>query len=216
MKFKNNYSKVVFLNEIAENIEPNILVSPSREMLDKLNKKRLPILSAISCDYTRGSELIKDSLSNKKVRHNSAITNYITAKDLTTMTTVETLAFIKALSSLNTHILIEMEYYHGIYQTVSLDTLYEQFNVLNQKITKLFIKNKSISLSESDTELLISLVETSALINSFAKKSGKSAKDIDALWNKIKSKLLSSGKSETDNSFYPILVSILKKQLNLV
>lgn len=54
------------------------------------------------------------------------------------------------------------------------------------------------------------------LIQSFAKKTGKSIKFIENIWDETKKEMLASNKyKESDDSFYPILVSIIKKKLHL-
>jgi len=214
MKFKTTNDKLAFLIEIGQSLETEDI---THEMLNLLEEKREPVLEAITRkDYHIGSSIIIESLSGKKVRHNTAISNFITATNLDSMSSLEELNFMKALSSLNTHLLIEMEYYHHLYQAVSLDNLYERFYALNQKVSDSFVKNTHISLTEVDLELLISLVETSSIISSFAKKTGKSTKSIDAMWKEIEDQLIKSGKTTKDDSFYPILVSILKKKLKLI
>ncbi len=52
------------------------------------------------------------------------------------------------------------------------------------------------------------------LLKSLADKSGKSINLIEKMWNKIKNGLLKTYK-ESDSKFYPILVSIIKKKLNI-
>ena len=56
--------------------------------------------------------------------------------------------------------------------------------------------------------------EATALIQSFAKKTGQSEKTIEMAWDDIKKGLLKS-KKETDPAFYPILVSTVKKKFDL-
>jgi len=53
------------------------------------------------------------------------------------------------------------------------------------------------------------------LITSFAKKTGKSAKEIEDIYNKIKDSLKDQGKGEEDENFYALLVGSLKKALKL-
>ena len=55
----------------------------------------------------------------------------------------------------------------------------------------------------------------SGIIKSFAKKSGKSKKEVDKMWQKIKASLIDQGHSEKDKEFYPLLVGSLKKSLKL-
>ena len=53
------------------------------------------------------------------------------------------------------------------------------------------------------------------IISSFAEKSGKSKEEVERLWDETKQKLIDNGAKESADNFYPILVSILKKKLNI-
>ena len=56
----------------------------------------------------------------------------------------------------------------------------------------------------------------SPLIKSFAKKSGKSEDEVERLWNKAEDIVKKEyEKTKDDDSFYPILVGILKKMLKI-
>jgi hypothetical protein len=54
-----------------------------------------------------------------------------------------------------------------------------------------------------------------ALIKKYANKTGKSIDTIEKTWEDIVDGLKKSGKSENDKSFYPIVVSVLKKKLGI-
>lgn len=55
----------------------------------------------------------------------------------------------------------------------------------------------------------------SGIIKSFAKKSGKPKKEVDAMWQKIKASLISQGHKESDSNFYALVVGSLKKSLKI-
>ena len=59
------------------------------------------------------------------------------------------------------------------------------------------------------------ILETNAVISSFAKKSGKSEKEVEAMWKKIKASLLAQGHKESDDNFFALLVGSLKNSLHL-
>jgi predicted NUDIX family NTP pyrophosphohydrolase len=54
------------------------------------------------------------------------------------------------------------------------------------------------------------------LIKKFAKRSGKTSKQVEKMWNSIKDSLINQGHTEDDSNFYPMLVGIMKKNLGLL
>lgn len=68
--------------------------------------------------------------------------------------------------------------------------------------------------AEKVLQLLIQC-ESSAQIQSLAKKAGKSVAEVEKKWDEIKAGLLKSGVKETDDKFYPVLVSTLKKAYDI-
>jgi len=58
--------------------------------------------------------------------------------------------------------------------------------------------------------------ETSALVNDFADKTGKSVEEIENMWKAIKASLIKQGNDEESPNFYRLLVGIMKKNLGLI
>jgi hypothetical protein len=128
--------------------------------------------------------------------------------------TNEDFEHLKALNSAKTHLYIELEYYHQVYEQVeleefALDYAYELFRSIEKKILN------DTKLSESEIQFLFDITESTALIKSFAEKSGKSIDDVEGLWKETKQELIKKGKNEDDEGFYPTLVTILKNKLKL-
>lgn len=69
-----------------------------------------------------------------------------------------------------------------------------------------------MSLAE---ELLSLIAEAAGQIASFAKQSGRSEEEVEKLWLEIKDKLIKDGMKETEEKFFPILVTILKRKLGI-
>ena len=55
----------------------------------------------------------------------------------------------------------------------------------------------------------------SGIVKSFAKKSGRPKKEVEAIWTKIKTDVKNEGFSESDPKFYENVVGRLKKALKL-
>jgi len=57
--------------------------------------------------------------------------------------------------------------------------------------------------------------EKAPVIASFAKRSGKSEKDVEAMWHKIKKSLIDQGHKESDDNFFPLLTGSLRNSLKI-
>ena len=55
----------------------------------------------------------------------------------------------------------------------------------------------------------------SSIVKSFAKRSNTEIEKVEQLWKDSIFEILKSGKKETDEDFYPNVVNVLKKKLNL-
>ena len=55
----------------------------------------------------------------------------------------------------------------------------------------------------------------SGIVKSFAKKSGKPKKEVEKIWQGIKSSLMDQGHDPKDPNFYALLVGSLKKSLKI-
>ena len=52
-------------------------------------------------------------------------------------------------------------------------------------------------------------------VQSFAKQTGKSTQEVETMWNETKKQIKDGGTPESDDSFYPKLVSALKTKLGI-
>jgi len=71
------------------------------------------------------------------------------------------------------------------------------------------------SLRSQLEEMLATINEKAPVIASFAKKSGKSEKDVEDMWNKIKKSLIGQGHKESDDNFFALLTGSLKNSLKI-
>lgn len=53
------------------------------------------------------------------------------------------------------------------------------------------------------------------MMKTFAKKSGRSLPEVEKMWISVKQSLVDGGTVESDPSFYPKLVGIMKKNLKI-
>jgi len=121
--------------------------------------------------------------------------------------------FLLSLSSLQTHALLENDYYFpSIVEAADYEFFSEYVIVETAKIIQEL--NEETFQFEQYEELLLRLVETSELIKSFADKSGKSISDVENLWDQAKEIVKNEyDKKEEDDGFYALTVGVLKNSL---
>lgn len=154
MKFKNEEDKLLFLSEISLDLDINTEITES--MISDLYSSRFELINLIGRDsYLLGSKLVRESLLTKKTRISKVILNFLESRKLDNFERIEVL---KSLSSLNTHILIEMGYYHSLYEDIELHNLYDRYSILFNDINKNLLVKDKIELRESYRYLLKSLI----------------------------------------------------------
>lgn len=239
MKFKNAEDIKMFLLDtgridLMENVEANF--EPSKEILELFLQKRTGLISGLKnfrksqdaksmwrknrVDIMRGIKSFHKSTEGKRFHRNlgrfiatRTFTGFLTGRKLSENLNIsEKSEIVKAISSVKTHLFIEMEYYHPLYEQAGLECLvFDCLHEIND-IEQAIIKDGLIT--EENCSLLIMLTETPALIKSFAEKSGKPELEIEQIWEKIENSLKSQGKEE-DKNFYAILVTDVKKVIGL-
>jgi hypothetical protein len=198
----------------SETDKKQFLIETDGQMCDAtLKNKRRSFIKAIDADITNGFNVLRESMSGKKLRHYKPLANFITGMDINNF--YERLDITKALTSIKTHLIIEMGYYHTVYDQLGLDKLFEDYSSLYRRLADKIANGKEVSISESDQYILINLVEAANIIKSFADKSGKSIKEVEKIWDDTANELKKQGRKEDDDSFYPVLVTILKKKLKI-
>lgn len=121
---------------------------------------------------------------------------------------------LKALNSAKTHLFIEMEYFHQLKEQLQLEELLLDVAIpLMNSIEEKLIGGDELNVDEF--LFILDITETAAVVSSLADKANVSIEKVEKMWNDIKKSLIASGKSENDDRFYGLLVSIIKKKLNL-
>lgn len=155
MKFKNDNDKLLFLSEISEELD--IKKSICKKMVENLHINRLSMKSIISRDtYERGSSLVRESLKSKKTRISNTLIKFI--ENQNDLDRFSKITVLKALSSINTHILIEMEYYQSLYNEIELVNLYKEYSNLYSTVNEQFISNETVKLSQVHIDLIKSII----------------------------------------------------------
>lgn len=230
MKFLDITDIHFFLIEIGQtDLIPSVTegFSPSEEQIKLFIKKRDKINKALvdkeksnntkSLWRSNRAKMMKGikrfHKSTKGKRFHRAMSRFMINNPQENLTIFQKAEISKAISSVKTHLYIELEYYQPIFERIETEQLVvSTVPVLNRIESKIFDDK---NLSDNDIEMLYSLIEVNALIKSFADKTGKTEDEIDQKWNDIKKALKKQGHSETDLNFYGLLVSILKKSLKI-
>jgi hypothetical protein len=243
VKFQSDRDAKLFLIEIGrmdEIANATRELKPTDEMIGLLKKARRGVSRGLksfrrsqagkqswrkhSAEIMRGIKAFHRSTEGKRFHRNLSrfllrkeFTGYLTGRPLASrnesMDFWEKADVIKAVSSAKTHLFIELEYYHPLYEQMGLEEL-----ALNHLSELSNIEQKILHdelISESDYSLLGLLTETNAVVKSLADKSGKSADEVEKMWKKIKQSLIDQGKSEDDENFFALLTGSLKNALKI-
>lgn len=240
MKFKSEEDIKLFLVD-ADRVdllnEVNSEFKPSQELVELFLQKRTGLLSGLKnfrksqdskgmwrkhrADIMRGIKSFHRSTEGKRFHRNlgrfiatRTFTGYLTGRKLgEALTIYEKSEIVKAISSIKTHLFIEMEYYHPIYEQAGLEELvFDHLDEINDIEMKVI---RDESLTDENSSLLIMLTETASIHKSFAEQANKPELEIAQIWEKIKNSLESQGKEENDKDFYATLVAEVKQVIGL-
>jgi hypothetical protein len=240
MKFQNDTDAKLFLIEIGQLSRMNLAtkeLSATNEEIDSFLKNRHELVKGLK-DH-RKSQNSKEQWRHKRksmmkgiksfhkstegkrfhrtlARHNATrISRNESIQDFTTNTTIyEVTEFLKGLNSAKTHLLIELEYFHPIQEQVELEELILE-NAINyiNSIESNILRRRL--LSEDELDFLFDITETNELMTAFAESTGLTKQEVEKKYEAIKDHLISQGKDPIQESTYPTLVSILKKQIKI-
>lgn len=230
MKFHTLEDSRLFLLEIGradliDKINDNYI--PPDELVELFLKKRKKLFAPLKDfrrkqntkaswkrnrkQYMRGIKRFHKSTAGKKF-HRALGRFLATREDYKELSDV--VEVLTALSSLNTHVLIELDYFHPLTESIEYHEFIEDLIPVTSEIKIRFIKG-DISISEDEESFLLSIIESAALIKSLASKSGKSEKEVEKVWDKIKAQALEKGKKEDDPDFWKYITGTTKKIIGL-
>lgn len=211
---------------------------PNEDMQEDLIKKRRPVFNTLKSHFRssasksswranrtnimRGIKAFHRSTAGKRFHKDmgrflvrkifSPLTQYRNQKaKMVSLSITEKADVLKAISSMKTHIIIESGFYQGIYEQYGLDWMVKEGSSLLNSIEEDILQDNPIT--DDLFELLVDMTESTSLINSLANEYGVKNKEVESIWNTIKTSLKDQGRSEEDEGFYPILVSAVKKAL---
>jgi hypothetical protein len=126
----------------------------------------------------------------------------------------EVLEYLKGLCAAKNTLFTELEFYHPLTEQFELDSIVmdyalPMFGIIESKVVR------KQALSEDEFDFLLDITETAEVVRALANKSGKRESEVEKAWDEIKASLLKQNNKESDPQFYGLLVSILKKKLNL-
>lgn len=226
MKFYSDEDKHLFLAEInrLDLMDSEI----PEQMVEGFIKNRRQLVSQLK-DFRRGQNtkgswrknrysimkgIRKFHKSTAGKRFHRKLGNYLATR-ITENSLEDISEVLKSVSSMMTHFYIELGYYRTLDEQVNfeicLDVLQSELRDIEEKMYTL----RHNELTEDQMELLVLLTEENALMNSFADISKKPANEIAALWARLKSDMIKSGKSEEEDGFNKLLLDQMKKELGL-
>lgn len=231
MKFRTESDKQLFKIEMRLPMDLDVGEGfPSSEHLDEFIKSRrslVPKLKDFRKSQNTKSQWRKDRyklMSGIKKFHKSTkgkkmhrqIGRFISTResfnDLGDL--YEVADFLKALSALKTHALIELDYYIPVDEYVNYSIFVEELIPTMNRVEK-SILSFDAKLDEDDWEFLLRVVESEDVIKSLADHSGKTEAEVKEIWHELKAALLKDGKTEDDPRFYGLLVSMVKDTIGI-
>lgn len=231
MKFLTNEDAKLFLIEVdcVHKIEEATKdYEPTMEEMETFLKKRKRHESALKdhdkkrkakegwrrnrANMMRGIKAYHRSTDGK--RHHKRLGRFLASRIHKSDENLNILEFLKGISSAKTTLITELEYYHPLTEQIELEDVVLEYAIpMLNSIEDKIIKNEDIS--EDEFDFLMDITETAEVVQALANKSGKDVKEIEKTWSEIKNSLIRDGHKESDDKFYGLLVSILKKKLNL-
>lgn len=240
MKFKNLEDVKLFLVD-AGRLDlisaVNETYEPSQDIMELFLSKRVGLLKGLKnfrksqdakgtwrkhrADIMRGIKSFHKSTEGKRFHRNlgrfiatRTFTGYLTGKALgESLSFTEKSEILKAISSLKTHLFIEMEYYHPVYEQFGLEILVldhiDEINDIEGKIIRDEV------LSNENCGLLISLVEEASIVKAFAEEANKPEQEVYQIWEKIKNDL-QSHIDEDAKDFSAGVVGALKQHIGQI
>lgn len=222
MKFINEKDKVLYDAEVkASGLNEFEFIKKRRERVKVLKDFRKSQNQKANWRKNRwkimkGIKAFAKSTEGKKFHRK--LGTFLATRDFGGLRYNEALELIPIISSVLTHTFIELDYWRSFdeeveYGVFSDEVLEECLGIMN-KIKDFNSSVQGVCLLGDHEDFLLRLCETNALVVSFAKKYGKSEKEIEKLWNDTKEIVKANyNVTEKDDRFYQLLVGILKKRL---
>ena len=125
---------------------------------------------------------------------------------------MERASFLKALSSIRTHLFIESEYYSPLSQQVGLELLIEEVVDAFSRLERSIIHFEDMDLD--DVDLLIRMVGDSERLSSLSLQLGRGIEEVEEGWGRAVCIIKEDfGKSHDDNGFYALATTTTKRLL---
>jgi len=122
---------------------------------------------------------------------------------------------LKALSSLETHLYIENDYYlANILEDVDREILLEELIPTIGRCKEALLTEKEFS--NSDREMLVRVTDPSFLISSIATVNATPCSEVEVAWKHIQEELITSGMEECEDGFYVTLIEKLNSKFEKV
>lgn len=223
MKFLNDMDKALYEAELkALDIDEITFIKRRRGIVKRLKGNKLRPDFRKSQDTKQQWRKLRTIMmkgikrfhnSTKGKRFHRQLGTFLAGRNLEDYSKDELKELVVPVSSVLTHTYLEFDYYFDIKEHVD----YELFaDAVCQRVLGIIqcIDNGE-ELCEDFKDFLYEVVETSALVKSFADKTGKSPEEVERLFIKSKNIAKEQGRKETDGNFFRFVVGILKKILGL-
>lgn len=123
-------------------------------------------------------------------------------------------SFLKALSSIKTHLYVESEYYNTLSSQVELDLLIEEVIDTFDRIERAVIMFGEVLFDDFD--LLTYVVEDDSILRGLVERSGKTRDEVDKIWNRTVNFVEREyGLQRDDNGFSAMVLQVAKEMVGV-
>ena len=212
--------RVDMINSIDENFVPDSdleegFIKSRKELVDKIKDFRKSANQKANWRRNRyaimkGIRGFHDSTAGKRMHRN--LGRFIATKESFPKTVGDLVEALKALSSIKTHLIIDLLYYRSLDESVSFEfVLDEAMPIIDNMITDLR-KNDIAKITSDDFEFITRLVEPEAIRINLAEVYGVDVKIIDRTWDEAYEELKKQGLDEEQDNFYSLLIDKIKEK----
>lgn len=124
-------------------------------------------------------------------------------------------SFLKALSSIKTHLYVESEYYNPLSSQVELDLLLEEVVDAFDRIERAVIMFDGVMFD--DLDLLVHVVEEDSILRGLVERGSVEREDADRIWTKSQSFVEREyGVTCDDNGYSALVLQVAKEMMGTV
>jgi hypothetical protein len=235
LKFRSALDKRIFLMEMSNDIPPEVMeqikkdidgYEPTEDILELFFNRRRRLVTKLKdfkkSQATKGQwrknryKIMKGIRSFHRStagkRHHKAMSRFLVSREPSIKSPHLSNEALKALSSLETHLYIERDYFErSVPDEVDISILLEEV-IPTIKRAKDKISRGNLPTS-TDMELLLRITEQSTILAALANKYGVDTQVVEQAWEQSMKDVQDSGLGQQDDGFYFSVLKLTEQKL---